>query len=173
VVITVRHPAGFASSLKRLGWPFDFHDLLDQPLLMQNWLGVDRAEMESLGKEDIIGQAALLWRMVYRVVARMMKLHPTFIVARHEDLSLDPVSGYRDLYAALELDFTPVVEKRILDSSSSDNPIELSKKKVHAVKLDSRANLDNWKRRLSKDEITRIRKMTGKIAKQFYSDEEW
>lgn len=173
VVITVRHPAAFASSLKRLNWPFDFRDLLDQPLLMQRWLDMDRAEMESVQSDDIIGQAALLWRVVYRVIARMMKLHPLFIVVRHEDLSLDPVSGYRDLYAALDLDFTPKVEGTILNASSSENPTELSKKKVHAVKLDSRANMDNWKKRLSADEIVRIRRMTGKIAQLFYSDEEW
>jgi hypothetical protein len=173
VVITVRHPAGFASSLKRLNWSFDFHDLLDQPLLMQRWLGVDRAEMELAYTDDVIGQAALLWRVVYRVVARMMKLYPSFIVVRHEDLSLDPVSCYRDLYAALDLDFTPKVEESILKSSSSENPAELSKKKVHAVKLDSRANLDNWKKRLSEAEVMHIRKITGKTAKLFYSDEEW
>ena len=173
VVITVRHPAAFASSLKRLNWSFDFHDLLEQPLLMQRWLDVDRAEMEAVQTDDIIGQAALLWRMVYRIVARMMKLHPSFIVVRHEDLSLDPIASYRDLYAALDLDFTPKVEQAILGASSSENPVELSKKKVHAVKLDSRANLDNWKKRLSADEITRIREMTGKTAKLFYSDEEW
>jgi len=173
VVITVRHPAAFASSLKRLDWPFDFRDLLEQPLLMQRWLDVDRAEMESMQQDDIIGQAALLWRTIYRVVARTMKLHPLFVVVRHEDLSLDPVPCYRNLYAALDLDFTPKVEQTILNASSSENPMELSKKKVHAVKLDSRANLDNWKKRLSADEITRIRKMTGKTAKLFYSDEEW
>ena len=173
VVVTVRHPAAFASSLKRLTWPFDFHDLLEQPLLMQRWLDVDRAEMESMQTDDIIGQAALLWRMVYRVVARMMKLHPSFIVVRHEDLSLDPIHGYRDLYAALDMEFTPKVEQTVLNSSSAENPSELSKKKVHTVKLDSRANLDNWKKRLSTDEISRIRKITGKTAKLFYSDEEW
>lgn len=173
VVITVRHPAGFASSLKRLSWPFDIKDLLDQPLLMQEYLEADRAAMESLPADDLIGQAALLWRMIYRVVARMMKLHPSFIVVRHEDLSRDPVSGYRDLYSALGLDFTPKVEQAILNASSSENPTELSKKKVHAVKLDSRANLDNWKKRLNKDEITRIRELTGRVAKLFYSDEEW
>jgi len=173
VVITVRHPAGFASSLKRLDWRFDFNDLLDQPLLMEKWLDVDCAEMEMARTDDIVGQAALLWRIVYRVVARMMKLHPSFIIVRHEDLSLDPVPGYRDLYAALDLDFTPKVEQVILGSSSSENPTELSKQKVHAVKLDSRANLDNWKKRLSEAEITRIRKITGQTAKLFYSDEEW
>lgn len=173
VVVTVRHPAGFASSLKRLNWPFDFRNLIEQPLLMERWLGVDRAEMETIQADDVVGQAALLWRMVYRVVARTMKLYPSFVVVRHEDLSLDPLSCYRDLYAALDLDFTPRVEETILNSSSSENPTELSKKKVHAVKLDSRANLDNWKKRLSEAEIKRIRNITGKTAKLFYSDEEW
>jgi len=173
VVITVRHPAGFASSLKRLNWAFDFRDLLGQPLLMRDWLEVDRAAMESMQADDVIGQAGLLWRMVYRVVARMMKLHPSFIVVRHEDISHDPVACYRDLYAALDLDFTPGVENAILKASSPENPTELSKEKVHAVKLDSRANLDNWKKRLSRDEIRRIREMTGKTAQLFYSDEEW
>lgn len=173
VVITVRHPAGFASSLKRLNWLFDFGDLLEQPALMEKWLDVDRAEMESVQTNDLIGQAALLWRMVYRVVARMMKLHPSFIVVRHEDLSLDPVSCYRDLYAVLDLDFTPKVEQAILNASSTENPAELSKGKVHAIKLDSRANLDNWKKRLNADEIARIREMTGKVTNLFYSDEEW
>ena len=173
VIITVRHPAGFASSLKRLDWSFDFRDMLEQPLLMQRWLDVERAEMEAARSDDIIGQAALLWRMVYRVAARMMKLYPSFIILRHEDLSRDPVSCYRDLYAALDLGFTPTVEKTILNASSSDNPTELSTGKVHAVKLDSRANLDNWKKRLSSDEILRIRRITGKTVKLFYSDEEW
>ena len=173
VVITVRHPAGFASSLRRLDWGFDFRNLLDQPPLMQRWLGVDRAEMELTQTDDVIGQAALLWRMVYRVVARVMKLYPSFVIVRHEDLSLDPISCYRDLYSVLGLDFTPKVEETIMNSSSSENPVELSKKKVHAIKLDSRANLDNWKRRLNDAEIMRIRKITGKTARLFYSDEEW
>lgn len=173
VVITVRHPAGFASSLKRLNWPFDFSDLLDQPALMEAYLDADRAVMESIAEDDILGQAALLWRMVYRVVARMTSLHPSFIIVRHEDLSRDPLTGYRDLYAALDLDFTPKVEQAILNASSSENPEELSQEKVHSVKLDSRANIDNWKKRLSKDEIARVREMTGKVSHLFYSDEEW
>ena len=35
VVVMIRHPAAFASSLKRLGWQFDFNDLLQQPLLLR------------------------------------------------------------------------------------------------------------------------------------------
>ena len=173
VVITVRHPAAFASSLKRLNWPFDFHELLNQPMLMRDHLEADRVDMESIKADDIIGQSALLWRMIYRFVYSTRSLFPRFNIVRHEDLSLDPVNGYKSLYESLDLNFTEEVKHTILNSSSSENPTELSKKKVHSVKLDSRANMDNWKKRLSADEITRIRKMTEDVSHLFYSDSEW
>jgi hypothetical protein len=173
VVITIRHPGGFASSLKRLDWPFDFRDLLDQPMLMRDHLEADRAEMESMSADDIVGQSALLWRMIYRSVHSALKLFPDFKLVRHEDLSLDPVAGYKSLYDSLGLTFDDKVRDTILNSSSSENPTELSKKKVHSVKLDSRANMSNWKKRLTPEEITRTRKLTEDVSHLFYSDEEW
>jgi hypothetical protein len=173
VVVTVRHPAAFASSLKRLNWSFDFHDLLDQPLLMRDHLEQDRARMEALQPDDIISQAALLWRMIYRAVDSMRSLHPDFKIVRHEDLSLDPVAGYKSLYEALGLTFDEKVRDAIINSSSSENPTELSQKKVHSVKLDSRANMDNWKKRLAPEEISRIRKLTEDVAHLFYADTNW
>jgi len=173
VVIIVRHPAAFASSLNHLNWSFDFRDLLDQPSLMRDQLEVDRAEMQSIQANDILGQSALLWRIIYRFVHSTRGLHPEFKIVRHEDLSLDPVAGYKMLYESLHLTFDDKVRDTILNSSNSENPTELSRKKVHSVNLDSRANLDNWKKRLSADEITRIRKMTESVSSLFYSDNEW
>jgi hypothetical protein len=173
VVITVRHPAAFASSLKRLNWLFDFQDLLDQPLLMRDHLERYREEMQAIKLDDMIGQSALLWKMIYRSVYATRELNPDFIIVRHEDLSRDPVSGYRDLYQLLGLEFTPRVETTILNSSSSENPAELSRKKVHGFKLDSRANIDIWKKRLSVEEVDRIRKMTEGTSTLYYSDAEW
>jgi hypothetical protein len=173
VVITIRHPGGFASSLKRLDWRFDFRDLLDQPMLMRDHLEADRADMETMPADDIVGQSALLWRMIYRSVHATRQLFPDFKVVRHEDLSLDPVAGYKSLYGSLDLTFDDKVRDTILNSSSSENPTELSKKKVHSVKLDSRANMGNWKKRLSPEEITRIRKLTEDVSHLFYADDEW
>jgi len=173
VVITVRHPAAFASSLKRLNWTFDFRDLLDQPLLMRDHLEPYRAEMQSMQADDVIGQSCLLWNLIYRAVHATHALHPEFSIVRHEDLSRDSLGGYRDLYARLGLDFTPRVQKVIRNSSSSENPRELSRKKVHAVKLDSRASVGNWKKRLTAGEIDRIRKMTEAVSALYYSDAEW
>lgn len=175
VVITVRHPAAFASSLKRLRWPFEFQDLLAQPLLMRDWLEPYRDEMEAMlaYPEDVIAQASLLWKIVYRVVSEMQKRYPQFQVVRHEDLSLDPLGGYRALYAPLGLHFTPQAEAAVLSSSSSENPQEASRQAVHAFRLDSRANVNIWKGRLQPEEIARIRSLTEETASLYYPEIEW
>ena len=100
VVVTVRHPAAFASSLKRLNWPFDFTHLLSQPQLMQDWLEPYRPQMQALVEQpqDIIGQASLLWSMVYDVVEAYRQQVPDLLVVRHEDLSIDPIGGFMQLY---------------------------------------------------------------------------
>jgi hypothetical protein len=173
IVVTIRHPAAFAGSLKRLGWKFDFKDLLDQPLLMRDHLEPYRNLMQAIKADDVIGQASLLWTMIYRTVHDSRTLIPDLQIVRHEDLSLGPIPGYRELYKSLGLDFTPRVEQNILNSSSSENPAELSRKKVHSVKLDSRANIENWKKRLTEDELKRIRDFTEESARLYYPGTDW
>ena len=173
VVIAVRHPAAFVSSLKRLNWPFEFQDLLDQPLLMRDSLEPYRGQMEAAKTDDVVGQSALLWTLIYRSVHAALQRNPGFIAVRHEDLSRDPVNGYREIYQKLDLDFTPRVEKIILKSSSSDNPAEPPRKNIYSVKLDSRTNIENWKKRLNPEEINRIRETTKDVASLYYSDTEW
>ena len=173
IVVTIRHPAAFASSLKRLNWSFDFNDLLTQPLLMHDYLESYRREMQSMPSDDVVGQASLLWKMIYQTVRSTCDQNPSIRVVRHEDLSLDPLVSYQRLYGELGLNFTHDVERKITDSSNSENPAELTYKKVHSVKLDSRANLDNWKRRLSSAEIQRIRRATEEVTYHYYPEVEW
>lgn len=175
VVITIRHPAAFVSSLKRLGWVFDFKDLLEQPLLMRDWLEPYRPQMETMldKREDVIGQGSLLWQMVYQTVTTFQSRYPDFLVVRHEDLSLDPVNGYRELYVALGLSFNQKAQNIIQNSSSADNPGEVSQKAVHAYRLNSQANLHNWKKRLDPGEIQRIRGLTESVTQHFYPELDW
>jgi hypothetical protein len=140
---------------------------------MHDHLESYRKQMRSMAADDVLGQASLLWTMIYRFVHSTCRQISSIRVVRHEDLSLEPIAGYRRLYGELGLNFTPGVERRILNSSSSENPAELSRKKVHSVKLDSRANLDNWKRRLSAGEINRIRRATEEVAHFYFPEVGW
>ena len=48
VVVLIRHPAAFASSLKRLGWTHRFEHFLDQPLLLRDHLSSVRGRAPGL-----------------------------------------------------------------------------------------------------------------------------
>jgi hypothetical protein len=173
VVFTVRHPAGFASSLKRLGWFFDMRDLLDQPRLMKDHLEPHRGAMQALRADDVVGQAALLWKMIYGFVHRAMEQNPALALVRQEDLARAPTRAFGQLYQDLGLEYTPRVERLVLRSSSTENPSEPSTKNVHSIHLDSRASLDTWKARLSAQEKARIRDMTDDIAQYYYPSADW
>ena len=172
VIVVVRHPVAFASSLKRLDWSFDFGDLLAQPVLMDRLLSSFRGEMELIQRRpgDVISQASLLWRVIYSTVARYRATNPQISVVRHEDLSVDPVLGFRRLYAALGLSFTARAQRAVVRSSMENNPTELAPRNPHGLRLNSRANLQNWKHRLTREEIERVLEATHDIVPLFYSD---
>ena len=173
IVATVRHPAAFASGLKRLGWSFDFADLLKQPLLMHDHLEPYKVAMQSTSSTDIIGQAGVLWAAIYGTLQRLLAVVPTIQMVRHEDLAADPVPGFRRLYERLGLEYTSRAEQAILESSRPDNPTELSRERVHSVKMDSRASLQNWKRRLSTEEVARVRQLTDGVWQTYYPAGSW
>jgi hypothetical protein len=175
VIVLVRHPAAIASSLKRLNWPFDFNHLLQQPLLMRDWLHPFQGEMEAMREnpQDIIGGSSLLWRMIYHVVNAYQETVHDLQLVRHEDLSRDPLGGFRDLCANVSIEFTPELQRVVEESSSPSNPGELSERAVHGTRLDSRASIDNWKQNLTPEEITRVMDLTGDIVTLYYTDQDW
>jgi hypothetical protein len=175
VVITVRHPAAFASSLKRLNWLFDFNHFLAQPVLMRNFLEPYREEIEVLARApgDCINNACLLWKIIYSVARDFTQSIPHLNIVRHEDLSLDPLAGFQALYAELDLTFNDSAIKGIQKSSSIENPGELSRKKTHSVRLDSKTNLNNWKKRLSPEEVRQVRSLTDEVAAYYYPNFNW
>jgi len=175
VVIVVRHPAAVINSMKRLGWDFDFTDLLAQNKLIKDWLSPYQEEIYQITKQkpDIIMQGSLLWKIIYATVAQYKKINLGFHIVRHEDLSRNPLESYRTLYHDLNLRFTNNVKDVILKYSDSKNPKNLSQNRTHSVRLNSSANIKNWKDSLDHWEITQIRKLTEEIASQFYSDEDW
>ncbi len=172
VVITIRHPAGFASSLKRLNWRFDFKPFLQQKELMEDYLGPFEEEMRMPNK-DIIYESALLWKCLYYVVDKYRQRHPDWIFIRHEDLCRNPVKEFGNLYNRLKLPFSYKIREKIKEYSSFHNPIEPPNNEVHYLKRNSRSLTKQWKRRLTKEEIKRIRDITGELSYKYYSEDEW
>jgi sulfotransferase family protein len=182
VIVVVRHPAAIAASRKRLGWRTDFRHLLNQPLLLEEWLHPFEPAMRAMvRKPDWLGESALLWRMIYHLVGELRGRLGGMRVVRHEDLSLDPVGGYVELFAELGLPLSART-RRVIDRASSGGSEDAGHawsvsmrgaSKTGFRPLDSRAHAVTWKTSLAVDEISRIRAATEDVASLYYRDRDW
>jgi hypothetical protein len=170
VVVIVREPVAVMGSLKRLGYLFDFGQLTQQPLLMRERLGRFRSEIEDAvhSPADIIDRGSLLWKTIYSVVDELRDAADVCVV-RHEDLSRDPAGAFSTLYERLQIPFTDRARENIEAFTNSRNPTEVSLSNPFDVRLDSRANLDNWKQRLEADEVRRIESATRDCRARYYA----
>jgi hypothetical protein len=170
VVLLVRHPLAIVGSRKRLGWRFDHRKLFDQPLLVRDRLSQLTAQWPE-GREaadDIIDESAKLWRLIYGAALQQRERTPEIMLVRHEDLSLEPVPCFAELYERLGLPFTSYARRAIDDATNAQNPSGLSAGNPHGVRLDSRANINSWRERLTEEEAARVLQITGPIAQELY-----
>jgi len=172
VVVIVRHPLAVVASVKRLGLTFDFRNLLDQPSQMHERLEHFRPDIETMDSPDVVDHASLLWRIVYQSVAADAARDSSLCLVRHEDLSREPLQEYARLYELLGLSFNEKAKRIIEQHTSGANPKEGSLRNPFKVRLDSRANLINWRHRLDDEEIDRVLRTTRPVADKFYPDEE-
>lgn len=175
VVMMIRHPAAYVSSIHRLGWNYDFQFMLDQPLLMRDLLGDYRAEIQRMVDRPAppFEQAILLWRIFYGTVARWREERPSWSFIRHEDLAADPTAGFEALFGRLGLTFSGVARTQIADHSNESNPSERGTSESGNVRRNSKGTRSVWRGRLSADEVERVRVGVGDVSALFYSSEEW
>lgn len=181
VVVLVRHPAAFCSSLMLRDWSFDFNHLLDQPLLMARYLMPFEKDIRAyaLKRPPLLAQSILLWNIFHSVIQEYRATYDSWLFVKHEDLSLEPITAFESLYQSLGLTFSEQAMDAVIKSSGTHNPSEqqagtvLKKYSNLDVKRNSLANIKNWQKRLTPAEIETIREKTDAIASAFYTDDSW
>ena len=173
VLVLIRHPAAFTNSLleKKLRHPFD--DFLAQPLMMRELLA-DRADEIARfaeAEQPPLEQSILLWNLIHEQIARFREVRPDWLFRRHEDISRDPVSCFRELFECFELTWTDEVERTVREHSGEGNPEETADPTSH--RRDSAKAITAWKRRLDPAQIARIREGTDPVWRAFYDDVDW
>jgi hypothetical protein len=172
VVIMIKHPAAFVGSIRERNWTHDFNHFLKQPLLLEEHLGPFKEEILKFTQKeyDIIDQAILLWKLIYYMVSRYRGKYPEWFYIRHEDLSLDPGSGFKRIFQYVNLGLTKETQKLIREHSNDTNPVDGD---IHSIKRNSQALIKKWKTKFTQEEIKRIRDGVEKISEKFYSNEDW
>lgn len=176
VVVMIRHPAGFASSIKRLEWALLPAMWIWQDALMRDYLSPYADELRGFKARtdtDIIDQAILAWKSLYHVVRHYRELHPEWHFVRLEDVAGDPLAHFQDLYDKLGLRWDDRVVAGIKEHSTTANPAEVPANRFRTIKRDSRAARATWVSRLSEEEVQRIHAGVDPVARFFYPASDW
>jgi hypothetical protein len=178
LVIMIRHPAGFVSSIKRLNWRRDFRHWAEQELLLRDHLAPFAERIRDYARDgealDIIDRAVLMWNCYYHVVDGYRKRHPDWIFVKYEELAENPLSGFEGLYQAVGLRWDQSIAQRVREYSSADNVKEVSSSQSpYMIKRDSRVAKDTWAKRLTPKEVHRIRVGVAEVASRYYDEGDW
>jgi hypothetical protein len=178
VLVIIRHPAAFVASLRAAGWGnVPFGHIAGQPGLLAERLEpfADAIRAAAKTRPDPIEGGTLLWKILNHHVAQLREEHPDWIFVRHEDLSRDPLVRFRDIYGQLGLHFTPEVLKAIRNYSENGGLLAKLSPFSHKRKTvrNSTENILSFRKRLSKDELDRIRRSAAPVSDIFYGDEFW
>lgn len=170
VLIAVRNPFSFASSLKRLDWQFDFNHFLNQEELMDLYLQEFKDEIVeySKSKKDIVLQASLLWNIFYTSALNFKSKYPQIELVKHEDLSLNPYENFSKLCKNLSIPYTNTMNEYLKETTDINNSTEVKNNVVHQLERNSKDNIFIYKQRLSEKEIEDIYDQTKVIFNQFY-----
>ena len=123
--------------------------------------------------EDIVSQAARLWKCLYGVLFEYASRNPSWIVRTHEELSLNPLGELEKLYGLLGLSWSPSAKTGIIEYTKADNPTSAPDEVVHQMRRDSASAIYNWKEQLTGEEIRHIHRETHELAARYYPLGEW
>jgi len=175
VVLCVRHPAGFVESMKKLNWLADPNYFLNQPALVERYLGSIKLELESYKHvtEPNIEVNALGWKAQNLIVKQLLADNPQFNLLKHETLSNNPIGAFELLFEGLKLPLTSDLKLFIKQHTHTNNPDQTSSDQPHTIKLNAKANSQGWKKKLTSHEISTIKAITEPVASYFYNETEW
>jgi hypothetical protein len=177
VVVLMRHPAAFVSSVCKLNWQHPFSHFVEQPLLLKRYLEPFSAQVRTyaLCAPSTVDQAILLWRLIHHVIREYQRGYSDWVFVRHEDISRDPLKGFQELFQTLGLPFTTHVQRTIREWSDSANPPDSDAVvgSECAIHRNSLLSILNWKSRLTDEQIAYIRTQVEDVSRHLYPDAYW
>ena len=149
VLIMMRHPCGFASSLDKLDWQVRVDFLLRQKALMEEYLGAYEDVMCRATKDKWLNRGAF-WAAIHKVLIEQGTSNPEWNFCRYEDLCSDPFGQFSALADKLGLEFNKSMHKKIklMSIGTSTDP--------GSTRRNSGSMPDIWQERMSRGQIDAV-----------------
>jgi hypothetical protein len=171
VVVTLRHPCGWALSLQRMQWhPGSLlDDLVARPALQP--VGVDiGVPVRRWTEADPLLAAAWTWRLLTTAVLRQVALLPpdAVHVMPLENLRDDPVARCLDLLRVVGLAEAPTT-RTTLEALTRSEAVSVPDQRQHLLRRDAAASVEAWRDRMDGADKALVWNVCAPTAAAFYA----
>lgn len=167
-VILVKHPISFVVSLKRRNWWRSPQEFSSQNDLLKDYFS-DELDYFNRTWSNPIEAAAAYWRILYKVAFNQSRKYSDWQIVKHEDMSIDPVSCFKDLYEVLNLPWSNSIEKKITVMTSASRSEGSEPGRIHSLRRNSSEIFDASIQSLTLEERKIIFNVVEDTALQMYS----
>jgi len=171
-VVLFRHPAGFVSSVMRLGWPIGkfLDDFLTRKDLMADHLSPFAKLIEKHRDRNDLEAATVLHGTLNTVLWNQTQQNPSIRYYLFEDLCNEPIQSFQEMFMDLDLPYTARTRERHQKLCFADTHSNTTYH-PHAVVRDSKTMADRWKIQLSKRDIAKVKELWLRFSIPLYVDE--
>ena len=162
ILIVMRHPCGFASSLEALGWNLGVNSLLRQDVLMQDHLEGFRDVLNKARNDKWLTRGAI-WGAIHSVFARQLASNPDWRLLRYENLCANPTGQFETLAEEFGLELNLSTRQKIEALSATDSTDSGS------TRRNSHLMPDIWQHRMSPGEIDAVMGVVGEFGLDYYA----
>ena len=173
-LVLFRHPAGFVSSVCRLGWPrVEFlRQFLADERLMADHLEPYRSQIERFSRAESIESAAVLHGALNVVLWSNVRAG-TGTAVQYEELCRDPLDGLQGLHHLLGLPYDDQV-REFQRAACFGPPKRVDTYHPHGISRNSLASAESWKCQLSLDDALVVRRIWDLFEVPLYRDaQDW
>jgi len=158
----LRHPCGQFSSWKRLGWEPTPMALLENPRLVADHLHPYVDLIRSA--ESFWERAGALWAATVHVIHRQTQADNGRLMVAYEWLCGDPRARFAELYGMLGMTWNEWTDQRVGETNTDgDN-------RAYSLNRPTSYQVDQWKERVSPDEIEACRRFVEPFGLPYYPD---
>jgi hypothetical protein len=161
-VYILRHPCGQFESWKRLGWSPRPEKLLENPRLVADHLHPFRDLIRSA--KSYWERVGAYWAAIMHVVHRQNGIGGHRHIVAYEWLCGDPMTRVQELYLQLGLSWNKRAERFIQRANTEGD------RRPSSLQRLATQQVDNWKDRLSRDEIETCRRFVEPFGLPYYPD---
>lgn len=163
LVFTVKHPASFFVSLRRVGWHEDLplDDMVAQGV-------IDAATRDAATTPA--ARAGLFWSVVNAHALKTRRRFPgATAIWSHERFCRDPDAEMARLTMALRIDYTAAMQRAVAAATHGD-VVRPPAGTVHELVRDAAGMSDDWRDQLSDEEEAELRARCGPLYEELIGE---